>query len=69
MTTCADCGAEVVERRGRWADQRTEDGHAFVCRYQVIINDNGDPVLLSADYHHVEGESQRLFRHLVKDKS
>jgi hypothetical protein len=58
MPECADCGAEVVLHRGRWAVE-TKPGRQwdYVCRL-VHNNDEEQPRVLSADYHYIEGEVQ-----------
>jgi hypothetical protein len=54
---CADCGRRVERRRnGHWAERITSTSWSFTCRAVV----EGD-VLVSADYHYVEGEQQRHF--------
>jgi hypothetical protein len=70
MTTCADCGEEIVEHRGKWAVHKPDhlEPYVYACRYEIIIGEGGAPMLVTADYHHIEGEQQRLFRHVVKEK-
>jgi hypothetical protein len=61
---CADCGAEVEQKRGKWANRITEGwtGWSFCCRTATRWDDDKDAAVLeSADYHYVEGEVQRHF--------
>lgn len=53
---CADCGARVEPRYGKWA-ARVEPGFRYCCRY--VLND--EHRLVSADYHYIDGERQRHF--------
>ena len=57
---CADCGVEVERSpQGRWAELREGFGlrvWRVTCR-KVMDDDR----LVSADYHYVEGETQRHF--------
>ena len=63
---CADCGVEVEQRRdGKWAQRITEGwkGWSYTCRAVTDWDGILDAaVLISADYHYVEGEEQRHFR-------
>jgi hypothetical protein len=66
MPECADCGVEVQQRRdGKWAERITDGwrGWSYCCRtvseWDAILD---AAVLISADYHYVEGEEQRRFR-------
>ena len=72
MTTCADCGVEV-EAKHTTGDGETMWGHRvtpllptdshdawdFCCRWEPG-EERG--TIKSADYHYVEGETQRHFR-------
>lgn len=61
MTTCADCG-KVILPQGRTSDGKTKWAHqfgknwVFTCRAKFKAGR-----MLSADYHHPEGEEQRHF--------
>lgn len=61
--TCADCGLPVewYPPRDRWAskiaDNGTIDAWSFTCRITRL-----DGILVAADYHYVDGETQRHFR-------
>lgn len=60
MADCADCGAEIEPRRDH-AEGWVDCNGLTVCR-SVIIDFNGTPRLQSADYHYVEGETQRHWK-------
>lgn len=48
---CADCGVPITKRPWQpWRDARGR----MICRSEIA-----EGLLISADYHHVEGESQR----------
>lgn len=55
--TCADCGAKLVNKYGRWANKLAEGEFSYTCRITLQ-----GARLISADYHHLEGEEQRHFR-------
>ncbi len=62
---CADCGAEVEQTRDskHWGERRDPPGGKgwdMCCR---VVYDPADHTrILAADYHYVEGETQRTFR-------
>lgn len=61
---CADCGRIVSLYRGRWADREPRDrayqnAYHFTCREHISEKPDGTLYLEAADYHYVEGETQR----------
>lgn len=58
LNTCADCGKKVKRRSygTGWIDRFG----ATVCRSKESERD-GQPILVSADYHYIYGEEQRHF--------
>lgn len=60
-TRCADCGRIISKYRGMWADREPREGrkyqnaYNFTCRYAI----SEDGMLVSADYHYVEGEERQ----------
>jgi hypothetical protein len=58
---CADCGKTVEKVRNipGWG-HRVGQGHDFCCR--VVDHPTKAGKIVSADYHYVEGETQRHFR-------
>lgn len=68
MEHCADCGETIQRRRGIWAHPVGEQPWrqwTFYCRYEAYTYQYGPhagkTVIISAHYHHVEGEEQRVF--------
>jgi hypothetical protein len=65
LTTCADCGAPIEKVRLGWGKRLVNDDHErsgfnFCCRVQYELSGER-PRLISADYHYVDGETQRHF--------
>jgi hypothetical protein len=61
---CADCGRIVSKHRGRWADREPrarqyQNAYHFTCRTHEAAQPDGGVRLEAADYHYVEGETQR----------
>lgn len=54
---CADCGATITPGhfKGWWRDAQD----SLVCRSEYEGSDDDRPILLSADFHYVEGEHRR----------
>jgi len=62
---CAGCGAEVEHTRHGWGRKRDlgEEGTAWDYCCRVLYDTSGDEYrVLNADYHYVDGETQRHFQ-------
>jgi hypothetical protein len=59
LFVCADCGRTLTLLRGRWAHEVGPGAHRMTCREHISTKPDGTLVLEAADYHYVEGETQR----------